>query len=644
MIVAEGLAKSYGSLQALGGISFSIAPGEIFGILGPDGAGKSTLLQILAAILQPTRGHASVAGHPIDRRPEAVKACLGYMGQGLGLTLYEDLSVSENVDFFAELRRVPRSQWEPRKQQLLSLAKLDEAWDRPVRDLSGGMKQKLALCCTLIHEPPILFLDEPTTGVDPISRRDLWDLMARLAAIRKTTVVVTTAYLEEADRCHRVALMHHGQILALDTPDRIRELVPGRCVEVEVTPQAAGLEVSRTVVGWHCAHPVGERIRLILEGPNVEQRLRADLEGAGVRLLTFAETRPTIEEAFAHMVSQREPERAASPGVAMTSWIYSSNGPVVQVQGLTKRFGAVTAIDGISFSVDRGEIFGILGPNGSGKTTTLKMLCGILPPTDGTGRIAGHDLTRAGRVIKQRLGYVSQKFSLYRDLTVAENIALSAGLYAVPWKERAGRQDWVIHLADLKGLEDRRAADLPPGLRQRLALGCALVHYPEILFLDEPTSGVDPVGRRRFWGMIHHLSRGAGMTVLISTHYMDEAEQCDRIALLHAGRLVGVGRPADLKTTVAERRGRLFEVQCDATEQVMPILAPAFPDVARFGRSLRFFSRDLYASEASRSALARARGMRGNCTIVERPISLEEVFGHFIEEEALRERTAARHS
>lgn len=640
VILAEGLSKHYGGNQALCGISFRVAPGEILGLIGPDGAGKSTLLQILAGILPPTAGRATVAGFRVDLQPNVVKACLGYMAQGLGLTLYGDLSVEENLDFFAELRRVPRPLWEPRKQALLALARLEAARDRPADRLSGGMKQKLALCCTLIHEPRVLFLDEPTTGVDPVSRRDLWNLLAALAASGGTTVLMATAYLEEADRCHRVALMHRGEILALDTPDAIRRLVPGRCVEVEAVPQAAGLERSRALVGWHRARPVGERIRLLLQGADAERRLRADLEAAGIRVLAFEEDQPTIEEAFTHLLSGNGTGPLAEPRLALLSWPQSADGPAVEVERLTKRFGAITAVDAVSFTVPRGEIFGILGPNGSGKTTTMKMLCGILPPTEGVGRIAGHDLTRAGAAVKRRLGYMSQKFSLYRDLTVAENIALSAGIYGVPRAERALRQAWVARLADLEGQEVRRPADLPPGVRQRLALGCALVHRPEILFLDEPTSGVDPVARRRFWDAIHRLSREAGVTVLVSTHYMDEAEQCDRIGLLYGGRLVGLGRPADLKPMVAELRGRLYEVQCGASEQAAAILGHAFPGVTRFGRSLRLFSRDPDAPERIRSALG---GLAGTVRVIERPISLEDVFGYFMEEGVRRDRTATRH-
>lgn len=643
VILAERLAKKYGTNQALRGVSISVTPGEILGLIGPDGAGKSTLLLILAGILPPTAGRATVAGFRVDQEPEAVKACLGYMAQDLGLTLYGDLTVGENLDFFAELRRVPRPLWEPRKQELLALARLETARDRPADSLSGGMKQKLALCCTLIHEPRVLFLDEPTTGVDPVSRRDLWNLLGSLAASRGTTVVVATAYLEEADRCHRVALMYRGEILALDTPDAIRQLVPGRCVEVEAVPQAVGLEHCRALVGWHRARPVGERIRILLQEENAEQRLRADFQSAGIRLLTLEESQPTIEEAFTEMLRANGEGRPDEPAPVPASWPRSGDGPAVEVEGLTKRFGTVTAVDAVSFAVRQGEIFGLLGPNGSGKTTTMKMVCGIIAPTGGMGRIAGHDLTRARAAVKRRLGYMSQKFSLYRDLTVAENIALAAGIYGVPRPERAQRQAWVVRLADLDGQEGRRAADLPPGVRQRLALGCALVHRPEILFLDEPTSGVDPVARRRFWDALYRLSREAGVTILISTHYMDEAEQCERIALLYGGQVVGLGRPADLKPMVAELKGRLYEVQCDSPDRAAAILGPAFPGITRFGRSLRLFSRDPGALETIRSAIGGPTEAVGSLRIVERPISLEEVFAYFVEEGVRHDRAAHRH-
>lgn len=642
VILADCLTKSFGANQALRQASFHVAHGEILGLMGPDGAGKSTLLQILAGILPPTTGQATVAGFRVDREPGAVKASLGYMGQGLGLTLYGDLTVEENLDFFAELRRVPRRLWEPRKDELLSLARLEPARGRRADRLSGGMKQKLALCCTLIHEPRVLFLDEPTTGVDPISRRDLWSLVTGLAVSRGTTVLVATAYLEEADRCHRVALMHRGEILALDTPDAIRRIVPGPCVEVEAVPQAAGLERGRALLGWHRVRPVGDRIRILLPEPDAAQRLRADFAAAGIRILSFEEGQATIEEAFTHLLGGNgaETKPDGRPAFARFS---SGDGPAVEVDGLTKRFGGLTAVDAVSFTVRRGEIFGILGPNGSGKTTTMKMLCGILAPTEGGGRIAGRDLRYAAAAIKRRLGYMSQKFSLYRDLTVEENIALYAGIYGVSRTERRSREAWVARLADLEGQETRRPTDLPPGVRQRLALGCALVHRPEILFLDEPTSGVDPVARRRFWDVIYRLSREGGVTALISTHYMDEAEQCDRIGLLYGGRMVGLGRPADLKAMVGELWGTLIEIQCDAPELAMAGLDRAFPGITRFGRTLRLFSHDPDAPARIRSALGGRDGLATGVRVLARPITLEEVFAYFVEEGMRRDRTATRH-
>ena len=427
--------------------------GKLFGLVGPDGAGKTTTLRMLAGVLRPTAGDATVDGDSISRDPEAVKHRIAYMSQRFGL--YTDLTVRENILFYADLYRVPQADRPARLERLYQFSNLGPFEDRLAGKLSGGMKQKLSLCCALIHHPAILLLDEPTFGVDPISRRELWSIIKDNVA-EGMTVLVTTSTPEEADRCDEVAQLDQGR------------LVPGR-------PQAPPPLV----------HPQGHL-------------------GAEV---------------------------------------------AVRVDGLTRAFGDFVAVDHIGFEVAQGEVFGFLGPNGAGKTTTIKMLTGLLAPTGGTGEVAGHDIRTDTEWIKRRIGYMSQLFSLYNDLTVEENIEFFAGLYEVRGERYAVRRDWILEMAGLKEHRKRLTGELPLGWKQRLALGTAMIHEPPILFLDEPTSGVDPLSRRNFWDLIYGLA-DQGTTVFVSTHYMEEAEYCHRIALLNRGKLIALDTPEALKTSL----------------------------------------------------------------------------------------------
>lgn len=505
-VSVRGLGRRFGAISALDDVSFDVRAGELFGIVGPDGAGKTTLLRILAGVLPPTTGDAIVFGTSMAREPERAKPHVAYMAQRFGL--YEDLTVRENIEFYADLYRVPKAERPARLERLYDFSRLGDFEDRLAGALSGGMKQKLALCCALIHRPELLLLDEPTFGVDPISRRDLWLIIHEMVA-EGVTAIVTTSYLEEAERCDRVALLDRGRVVAVGEPASLREALEGR--------------------------------------------LRTAAPAAGPAM------------------------HASAPAVL-------SPAPAVEAIELVRRFGDFVAVDRVTFTVERGEVFGFLGPNGAGKTTTIKMLTGLLPPSGGVARVAGVDVAREPVEARRRIGYMSQRFSLYPDLTVAENIELFAGLYGVTGDRLRERRAWVLEMAGLAGREDRLTADLPLGWKQRLALGCAVLHEPPILFLDEPTSGVDPVARQAFWELIRGLADN-GTTVLVSTHYMEEAEHCDRLILMNRGRIIASGTPAELRALLGEP---IYVVETDEAPRAVEALAgaPGIVDAAMFGRTV----------------------------------------------------------
>ena len=477
-ITISNLTKSFADLTAVDDLNLTIPKGELFGLVGSDGAGKTTTLRMLTGVLDASSGAATVLGCPCHDL-EPVRSHIGYMSQRFGL--YPDLTVMENIRFHADIFGVPKGEWTARAERLLAMSGLQPFVKRRAGALSGGMKQKLGLCCALIHTPTVLFLDEPTNGVDPVSRRDFWRILDTLLA-EGVTIVVATAYLDEAERCHRVGLLHHGRLLACETPQNLKAL----------------------------ADPVVEH--------------------------------PSLEDVFITVMGEGADtavKRRPAPDLR-------SAAPAVTLDGLTRSFGDFIAVNKISLAVPKGEIFGFLGPNGAGKSTTIRMLCGILEPSSGDGQVAGYDVATQAELIKENIGYMSQKFSLYEDLTVAENIAFYGGIYRLPAKQLAERADWVIEMAGLTERRHSKAGELSAGWRQRLALGCALLHKPPIIFLDEPTAGVDPLNRRRFWQLIHHLAAD-GVTVFVTTHYMDEAEYCDRLALIYRGELVAIGTPQELK-------------------------------------------------------------------------------------------------
>lgn len=634
VIEAEGLGRRYGQRAVLRGLDLKIRRGEVFGLLGSDGAGKTTTLQMLAGILDPSEGNATVLGYDSVREAAQITARIGYMSQIF--SLYGRLTVDENLDFFAALHRVPESARAERKVRLLAFAHLERHRDRLARFLSGGMQKKLALCCALIHAPPLLILDEPTTGVDPVSRREFWNILYQ-ALIEGTTIVVSTPYMDEAERCTRVALLHDGRLIACDVPGRLRAGLPGKMVELVAHPQRRALAVLQRVLPQAAPYVFGERLHLRLpEGGGDEGGWRAALAREEVQLETIRPIAPSLEDVFVALL----PSAAAAPPVAVEV-APGAAGPAIVVQELSMRFGKFTAVDRVSFAVQRGEIFGLLGPNGSGKTTTIKMLCGLLAPSAGRATVAGVELGADTRALRSRIGYMSQRFSLYEDMSVGENLDFFAGVYQVPRAQLAARRDWALQLAGLRGEEGRLTRALSGGLKQRLALACAVLHEPQVLFLDEPTAGVDPLSRRRFWELIGEIAE-RGVSVLVTTHYMDEAEHCHTLGLLYNGRLIALGSPQELRAGM--RAGEMLELECD---QPIPALALFRDDP---GAQASFFGDRLHlrvddAAAARPHLLARLEQAGHHVQRIETvPYGIEDVFITFIQMEQARLDTIAARS
>lgn len=566
-IEVSHLVKRYKKHTAVDKISLNVNKGEIFGLIGPDGAGKSTVMKAVAGILKFDEGIIRVFDVNIDseRNAEKIKSRLGFMPQGLGLNLYPELSVEENINFFAHLRSVPKDRLSKWKRQLLDMTRLTPFRTRRMKNLSGGMKQKLGLVCTLIHEPELLILDEPTTGVDPVSRRDFWEILMHLLREKNVTALISTAYLDEAIRFNHLVLMFQGKMLAQGEPDEILKMVHGSSLELVATSHSIATDILSQVFQTEA---IGNRIRLFVEGKGFEEAkhtIEKILKENRIEIKDIYAREPELEDVFIALLKKEHPDSDSSshPSFTHSPSIAPSfaHPPSVAIEAkkITKYFGKFCAVDNASFSVQKGKIFGLLGPNGAGKTTLIKMLCGIIPPTGGNATVAGVDIHHI-KDVKERIGYMSQIFSLYRDLTVKENIKLYAGIYGLDKKETRMRLDWIIDMAGLEGHEEDLAGQLPMGIRQRLALGCALVHKPEVLFLDEPTSAVDPVGRRTFWDILLHLSRKERVTILVTTHYMMDAEHCDHLALMYAGKIIADGSPEKLKADVTIKAGTLLEI------------------------------------------------------------------------------------
>ena len=473
-IEVNHIAKSYGKVQALDEVSFSVGKGEVFGLIGPDGAGKTSMFRILCSLLLPDRGTAMVDGFDVVKQMREVRRRVGYMPGRF--SLYQDLTVEENLKFFATLFGTTIDEGYDAIKVIYS--QIERFKDRKAGALSGGMKQKLALSCALVHQPSVLFLDEPTTGVDPVSRKELWEMLLMLKE-RNITIMASTPYLDEVRCCERVAFLDQGKVRGIDTPERILE----EFRDIFMTPPISSPKDGGT------NDPTSNSNTTPLEEP-------------------------------------------------------SEN--VIEVEHLVKAFGDFHAVDDISFKVKKGEIFGFLGANGAGKTTAMHMLTGLNQPTSGTGRVVGYDIRTEHEQIKRHIGYMSRKFSLYEDLTVAENIRLFAGIYGMKSDEVKVKTDQLLRQLKFEEHKDDLVGSLPLGWKQKLAFSVSIFHEPGVVFLDEPTGGVDPATRRQFWELIYEAA-GRGITVFVTTHYMDEAEYCDRISIMVDGKIKAMGTPDELK-------------------------------------------------------------------------------------------------
>ncbi len=584
----SGVSRMYGKAVALDNVTLDVPANKMIGLIGPDGVGKSTLLAMVAGVRKIPIGKIEVLGGDIGdvKFRNAVGSRIAYLPQGLGKNLYPTLSVGENIDFFGRLFGQSAKEREERTVDLLDSTDLTPFRGRPAGKLSGGMKQKLGLCCSLIHDPDLLILDEPTTGVDPLARRQFWELIDRIRLRRPTmSVIVATAYMDEAERFDWLVAMNAGKVLTTGTPAEVRE-------------------------------KTGES---------------------------------TLEKAFIKLLPEEAKRGHKEP--VITPYVSSGGLAAIESTGLTQRFGSFTAVDHVSMKIEKGEIFGFLGSNGCGKTTTMKMLTGLLPPTEGTAMLFGKEVKGGDIESRRRVGFMSQAFSLYTELTVRQNFMLHARLFDLGEKGEA-RVAEVIKDFGLDSVADTLAESLPLGIRQRLSLGVAVLHEPDVLILDEPTSGVDPVARDGFWELMIRLSREKGVTIFLSTHFMNEAERCDRMSMMHAGKVLAQGRPADL---VIERKAPNLETAfigyleeaaaknaaaaaaaapaaAPAPVVIMPTPAAAAPTgpVATHGEELTRFSISRVWAFARREAIELGHDTVRLSFAVLGPILLMIVFGYGI--------------
>ncbi|PTM98971.1 ATP-binding cassette domain-containing protein [Mycoplana dimorpha] len=528
-------------VEALAGVSLQVERGALTALVGPDGAGKTTLLRLASGLVVPDSGSLDVIGIDVTRFPQQVQDKISYMPQRFGL--YEDLSVQENLDLYADLHGVPQVERNEVYPRLFGMTQLGRFKERPAGKLSGGMKQKLGLACTLVRSPQLLLLDEPTVGVDPLSRRELWEIVFQLVK-DGLSVIVSTSYLDEAERCERAVLMHAGRILAEGRPNEITASAKGCCFLVRAPDGMPARSLQARLFGLPDiadAVPEAGRVRVVRRSSAAPPPF--ELDG---KSLEAEAVEPRFEDAFMLLFDAiaGDQRRESHAGIAGQASVNEET--VVEVRDLVRMFGNFTAVDHVSFKVRRGEVYGLLGPNGAGKSTTFKMLCGLLPATSGTLHVAGENLLTAGAKARQRLGYVAQKFSLYGQLTVDENLEFFASAYGLRGSSRRERIKALKEQFELDRFSELPSGQLPGGFKQRLALAAALLHQPEILFLDEATTGADPLARRQFWGRITGLSE-RGVTVIVTTHFMEEAEYCDRIIILDAGKNLAEGTPLDIR-------------------------------------------------------------------------------------------------
>jgi ABC-2 type transport system ATP-binding protein len=535
------------TIPALRGVSFAVRRGGVTGLIGPDGAGKTTLMRLAVGLFAPDAGRITALGFDATSQSLAVQSQVGYMPQRFGL--YEDLTVQENLDLYADLQGLPHEARAGRYQELMQMTGLARFTQRLAGKLSGGMKQKLGLACTLVRPPQLLLLDEPTVGVDPVSRRELWEIVYGLVKQKGLSVLLSTAYMDEAERCDEVILLHEGEVLGHGPPQQFSDRMRGHAYLVSAPGMKKRTVQEKLAAGAGVVDAViqSEQVRLVMETDAVPNAGRLLPEVAGVSIQPVP---PRLEDSFVAMLRKRRaddgtaPRRPSAPQNSKRG--NNGNGPVIEVNHVQRRFGDFYAVKDVSFHVECGEVFGLLGANGAGKSTTFRMLCGLLPVSEGSVRVAGLDLRHAAATARGRIGYMSQKFSLYGNLSVGENLQFFSSAYGLSGARQREQMERALDEFELAGVVETASLDLPLGHKQRLAMACALMHEPDILFLDEPTSGVDPLARREFWSRINALAEQS-VTIMVTTHFMEEADYCDRLAIMADGQILALGTPEEIK-------------------------------------------------------------------------------------------------
>ena len=620
VVDSRALSKNYGAIKAIDAVSFQVQPGEIFGLIGADGAGKTTSFRIMGGVLEQNAGEIDV----LSTDPRSARPGVGYLTQPF--SLYQDMSVDENLTYAAGLREVPEEDLKKRREHYFKLFELTKFTDRLAGRLSGGMKQKLALSCALIADPKLLLLDEPTTGVDPVTRRDFWDALTSLAT-GGMAIVVATPYLDEAERCHRVALMERGKIYDIDSPAHFSSKMGLTRLEVKVDPLAGAEDVLSTSPEVKDVQRYGDRLDVMAANPDAaEADLHRLAESNGRRITEINRSQPTLENAFVGQLRKMRGVHKVPPFPKPRPAL-NKHDIVIGAKDLNKTFGTFKAVKNFQLEVRNGDIYGLLGANGAGKTTSIKLICGLLDPTSGSVTLLGKSKGLRSAEVRSRIGYMSQKFALYDDLTIGENLDFYARLYGVDESVREERKQWVLEAAELKGESKMLTRSLPGGWKQRVAFGAAVMHEPYAIFLDEPTSGVDPLARRDMWRMINEFAdRGAGIVVV--THYLEEAEQCNRLGFMVAGEIIASGSPSEVK---ANMKGELYEIEADHPDRALGALKKKFgaSKVSLFGSRLHVVTENDAQKREAVTTLEEA----GVKVLAQKPVpfSLEDVFISLIE-------------
>ncbi len=615
-IIVEDLHFSYKKRKVLENISFKVKKGEIFGIIGADGSGKSTLLHCIAGLLKPKRGKIEVLGKDVVKNPEGIRDNLSFLPQGL--SLYENLSADENLQFFSDIYRLGDER-DVLISELLRMSGLGEHKKRVVGKFSGGMKQKLALSTLFLKNPSIVVLDEPTTGIDPSKRMEIWHFISKLKSKNDITVVLSTAYLEEALRCTHILILEDGKIKLLGEVSEILKDFPFEKVSIKTEKERELKNLLEESGDFEFVQTFGSYL-VAVGKPKVEDRVKALSRNYGIEIYHIK--RENID--LSDMLIKKDRKLLLS--FKDYPSFFEGYKDVCEINCVSKSFTEVKALSCVSFQVRRGEIFGLLGPNGAGKTTLIKILCGIIREDEGFVKIFGKTFKEFGDSLRKRIGYMSQKFSLYKDLTVYENMSLYGGIYGVPKRLLNERIKEISENFSISSYLKQMVKNLPVGIRQRVALSCALIHTPELLFLDEPTSGVDPTARMNFWDLISYLSRSFGVSVVVTTHYMDEAERCDRVAFMMDGRIMVIGEPKSIKEKMAKTFGKPFEFEFPNPFSIFQILEDKFENVSVYGKKIRIIEKDKNLILKRLREIERAYNISLPSQITEKELTLDEVF------------------